>query len=1035
MNKLIDFFARQHTFVNLITIFILLIGVLSALQIQRESFPQIDFDFITISTSYPSASPSTVEQLITTPLETRLKSINGVDKSTSISISGRSAIILKLDPSQTSNLIAKQEVEDAIGNFPEKPEGAFDPFVSEASSRYTRVLRIALSGNTDLNNIKETAKNLGHKLETSKGIAKVDYTGLPSNEIKIEARPSDLKKYNLNILEIINALKTAKFDVPAGSFKTNGTEAKEFMIRTVSSLNNIKDIESIVLRSNIREDFITIKDVANVYSTLKTEDILYKTNNNPSINMTIYAQRNADSIRLVDKIRTMLDEYKKTMPKDINMRIYSDSSKYVRQRLSTLSNNLLLGLVLVLAILTFMLPFKMAIIAALGVPFSFLATITVFELTGTTLNLLSMMGLIIVVGMLVDDAIVVTENSQRLLEKGLSPREAAIKGAQQVWAPIMTSTLTTLAAFIPMMFIPGMFGKFTWFIPLGVIIALIFSLFECLFILPSHIADWFKPKTYKEKKYSFNNLWNNYLSPNYLKFVSLGIRFRYIVITATVIFAAASFWFAFNKMPLSMFPGSSSNQFSIFIETAVDSPLEKTAAITEKIEESVSKYTINNLDAMTSSIGKQSASSHGSTRNNRGSQYAQINVNLKEELTEGVSVKNIMNQIKKEIKPLITENKITFSRGRRGPTTSKAVNIEIVGESYTDLKKASLSIQNVLSKIKGVRDIEDSMIKGKKEIIVKLDEKRLALSSLTKPEVSETIRAFFDGVVANTIQRLDEEIDIRVTVPEKYKVSMSSLSGLYVTNRRGQPIPLSSIASLTKQSTIGSLQHINGLRTLTVQAEIDRNITTPKETNEALLKAISPIKSSFPKLMFNFSGEEQERKESFASLSKILIIAIFAILMLMILQFNSLLQPLSILLMIPLGFSFVIWIFYIHNMKISFLALIGMIALAGIIVNNAIILIDFINTERKRSINLKDSILMATKYRLRAIFLTTITTAVGVLPTAYGVGGSDRFVVPIAISLGWGVLSGAFLSTFILPSFIAITDDFKAIKTKLKRSI
>ena len=1024
MNKLIEYFAKQHTFVNLLTAFVLIAGIYSTLKIRRESFPNISFDMITITTLYPNASAESVESLITTPLESDLLEIEGVKEITSVSVESRSVIILKLDPDQVEVEEAEADVQDVVDKFRDLPEAAEDPLVSATENKSSPLIEISLFSNLPLEKLRENAKRIKRKLERLDGVASINYKGLPKYEIKVEALPEKIRQYKVGLTEIVNALRSANIDIPAGNitFDEDGKK-REFVLKTQVEAEDVESIENVILRSTITEKFIRIKDVAKVSYGFADQDVKYRTNGESGINLVILKQISADSIRLVDNIKKTMLSIKADLPEQIQYSFLNDRSKNVRRRVSVLSNNLVVGLVLVLLILSIMLPIRVALVAAVGIPFSFLATIMIFDYGDVSLNLISMMGLIIVLGMLVDDAVVVTENAQRKLDEGLDPEAAAIEGTQQIWKPVVSSIATTLAAFVPLMMMSGIFAKFIQYLPVGVAIALIVSLFECFFILPSHISSWVSKPKPRESKFTIVYLWNTYAVPSYVACIRICMKLRYLIAVIIVALVGFSINFAIKEMDFVFFPGTQAKNFTIKYELPIGTLLTANEQTVAAIENIVMDVCGEDLADFVTQIGSKQFGSRSTARNTIGAHYGQVKVYLAEDKELSQPVDTMVSQIRDRAKLIEGIDKFDINKGRSGPPVGKAVSIKIFAEDYNKVNEAVTAIKQELESVEGVISVSDSNTPGKEEIVVRLDDQALSLASLSKLDVANAVRATYDGIVVDNIQQFDEEIDIRVTLSEDKKGGLESLGNTLIPNQRGRLIRLKSVAKFERNTSLGSLEHIDAYRSIKVEAEVDESILTSKKANEIMRERLKVIKKQIPGLSFKFGGEEQDRRESFASLRNTFAIALIVIVLILMLQFNNVYQLLIIALVVPLGLLSVIWTFYFHGMPLSFLGVIGMIALAGVIVNNAIVFMDFVNKERKMDNTKVQSIINAAKSRLRPIFLTTVTTTAGILPTAYGLGGIDRFVVPIALALGWGMFFGSFLTTIILPVILHIFDD------------
>lgn len=1020
MKELIKYFAKQSTLVNIITVFVFIFGTYSIFKIKREAFPNIDFDIVQILTTYPGASPDTVEKLITNPLEQAVLEVEGIKKINSISTESTSLIFLTLDPDVTNSLKAKQDVKDITDSWRDLPDSANDPIVTNLETKKRPVITIALAGDVDEVTLRKAAKKLEHPLEKLGDVAHVDFEGVRDFEIQVEANLRSLKKYDVSLDELVTALSVNNVNIPGGTIEAVKGQS-EMIVRTVGEFEDVDDIKKTIVRANALGKPIYVEDVAEVTLGFEKQRTITRVNGKRSIGVTVVKKESGDIIRLVKQVKDYIEnDYKTNLSSDISVSYLNDQSFFVKRRLKVLSSNLAVGLILVLVILSLILPVRIAFITAFGIPFAFLFAIGLMYIGGFSINLISMMGLIIVVGMLVDDAVVVTENAQRAMEEGLDPLEAATTGTGQIWAPVTASVTTTIMAFAPLLFMSGIFGKFVGSIPVGVIIALCVSLFECFFILPNHIGHWIKKREGKQSKGIFANFWDQKILPFYSNLLSMLLRFRYIVMLALLALFVATGALFKTQMKFILFPPGAIDTFSINLEGVVATPLNETSDLLKPIEQKILKLDKSELDDMKTTVGRQS---NGDGRSASGGHYAQINVYLTPEIGRNRSTADIIKELKEEIGTPSGFSKIAFRQRAGGPPVGKGLSIGVRGESYKEINQAAAEIKDIVSAYEGVSDVEDSFKPGKDEIHVTVNGALAAASGLSLAQIGRTVRAAYEGLVATSIKKLSEEIEIRVRLPQEQRKDASALSKLEIPNQRGQRIPLSRIATFEKKSSLAAYEHEGNERQILVEGEVDNEITSSQIINKRAKKDLEAIEKKYPDLTFFFGGENQDTKESIQSLFTTFGFAFFGIFLLLILLFKNIIQPILITMTIPIGIASVIWAFFFHGLPLSFLGSIGIIALAGVIVNNSIVLTDFVNSEREKGVKGKKSILNASRTRLRPIFLTTLTTVAGILPTAYGWGGSDPFVVPIAIALGWGLAFGSVLVTIIYPVLFSISDD------------
>lgn len=1035
MRYLIDFFIKNGLFANLLTIILIGLGIYSVFTIKKEAFPNVAFDYVSVTTTFTGASPEEVEKLITNPIEQEIKEVDGIKKLTSFSIEGRSSISIQMDSDQSSGKQGKSDIQEIIDRITNLPENADEPLVVEIETKRQPVVEIALSGAKNNLELRKIAKKLEDMLENIPGVANVVLGNEREVEVHIEANPNKLKAHSLSLDDLIAALKVQNVSIPGGSIESSKLGEAEKIIRTKGDFNHIKDVKETVIRANDLGEPITIADVAKLSYQLEKATILDKANGRESMRLTVLKKESGDIIDVVNGVKSILrGPFTEKYGKQIKYSLFDDKSYYVKRRLGVLTNNLAIGLLLVLLILALILKPSIAAIVALGIPLSFLGCIFIFSLMGISLNLLTLMGLIIVVGMLVDDAIVVTDNVVRRMEEGEDFNSAAVNGTYEIWWPVTASVFTTIAAFGALVFMTGIFGKFVKNIPYGVIIALLISLFECFFILPYHLSHWISKKAlFKESGEIKLGIWEKYAIPMYEPVVKWCVNKRYIVACgATILLLVTSF--AAYKMKKILFPPEGVEIFMIKADAPTGSTLRNTSEAIVPIEEALSKLPESELDTYTATIGLQRKDPNDPTTK-RGSQYAIIKVFLTPENTRDRTALEIINQLKDDVGEVSALKSLSFERINPGPPVGKPISIGVRGDNYKDILEGTEYLKDYLKNIDGVTDIKDSYTVGKKELNVHIKKAEAASAGLSAAKIGTTVRAAFEGIVATSIKKLDEEINIRVLLPEKYRKQSASLEDLRIPNSRGQLIHLKNVASIVEGQGVSHYEHQNRKRQVKVVAEVDVKKATSVAVNAEIEKLIPDWQRKFPNISFHFGGENEDTVESFQSLMRAAVIAALLVLLLLVLLFKSLIQSFLVLITIPLGFIAVIWTFIFHGYPFTFMGGLGMVALFGVIVNNAIVFIDFINKNRERGLSNNESIIKTALSRARPIFLTTITSVFGILPTAYGIGGLDKFVVPIALALGWGLFIGSILTSLILPASVAIVDDFGILINKCKCKI
>ncbi len=1029
--KIIEFSVKHSLFVNLLSALIIIAGVISMFQLRREAFPEVSFDIVTVETMYSGASAEEVEKLVTAPLEKELKNVDDVDELSSSSREGYSLIALELNPDLNENDVMKvvDDIQKAVDRVTDLPEGVEDkPLVTEITSNDMPAIKLALSGNLPEAQLRDLADKLEDRIENIEGVSSIRKTGWRDEEYWVEPDINKLKTFHVSIEEIMQALSKKNVTIPAGKLRLDG---QEFIVKTTGEFVAKEDIENVIIRANDLGNWLRVKDLANVRHTFEEESIIHKTMGTRSITLIVLKREKGDAIKMVAQIKDEIKDFTKSVPKELKISTPYDLSYYIERRLNVLRNNGAIAIVLVVAVLFLFLHPMAALFTSLGIPIAMLATFWYMNSVGMSINMISMFGLIIVLGMVVDDGIIISENVYRYFENGMPAKEAAIKGANEVMAPVFATIMTTFAAFSPLLFMSGLIGKFVKQIPLVVIIALSASVIEAFVILPSHLADFVKAnKDNKENRVSkIGKTIFNKVSRLYNKVLNKALNHRYKFAATILIIFITSMVYAKLFMPFLLFGSKGVEQFHIRAEAKPGTSLYRMEELLRPVEEFVGNMPREYLDSYETLIGSISEERGFDPNAKQASNVAQIEVYLSPAQGRRVSAKQIMDDMRGDlvkIKDKLPElEKLYFKEFKDGPPTGKAVDLRVRGEDFQILKTIAEEVKEYLSSLKGIKDIDDSYDTGKRELRVIIDEEKSTMAFLTVGEVATSLRNAFEGGMATEITRskAEEKIKVLVRLPQKQRDTMDVFNNLVIVNKYGNLVPLKSIATIEDSWGLTSIEHYEGERIIGVSASVNNKQMTSKKANGLLKYKFKDISDRYPGYSIKYVGEEQDNVESMRSLVQAFAVAFLLIFLILATIFNSLIQPFVVMLTIPFGLVGVIFALSVHNEPVSFLAIMGIIGLAGVVVNDSIVFVDFINKLRKQGIDRRDSIVQAGLLRLRPVMLTTITTVFGLSTVAYGIGGSDPFLRPMALSISWGLLFGTVLTLVIMPCIYAIIDD------------
>ncbi|MBI4369734.1 MAG: efflux RND transporter permease subunit [Elusimicrobia bacterium] len=1012
---MINFFLNRRVLTNLLSLLVIGVGLWQFAHVRRDAFPEITFDIVSITTLYPGASPEEVERLVTKPVEERLKKVNNIDRVESYSIEGRSMIVIRLQDGLAARHISRAvtDIQQAIAQVKDLPDESTEPIVEEMTSDRP-LITLSVAGGGDFAR-DAFAERLKDQIESLAGVSGIDLEGDRPKEIWVETDPHQLMRYKLTVGEIAQTLNAENINLSAGSIETG---AQELLVRTVGALQTADDVAHVILRGNDSGGFVRVKDVARVKETFAESKVLARAGGQSAINLKIRKNRQGDTIRLADKIKAFKTEVEpEALAQGMELILSEDISFFVRRRLNVMKSNLIQGGFLILLALFLFLDWRLAMVAAIGVPISFAAVFALAVPFGFTINLLTLLAFIIVLGMLDDDSVVVAENIYRHLEMGETPLKAAVEGTREVILPVVGSMAATGAAFIPFALVKGIMGKFLFMIPVVVILCFIASLLEAFFILPAHVVDILPfGRPVGENK---DSLWYAALIRHYRNALRWCVRHRYFFVLLAAITLAATVGIARMRLKIVMFPPGHIDQFFVQIETPEGSSLKATGLAVQEAEQIILRLPSSQLEALTATVGQT-----GYEETVRlGTQYGQLHVFLTPEDTRHRPTKDILRELRGQLEKIPNLAKLTVEEMRYGPPVGRAVQARIRGDDINILKKIAAQMKSALAAMPGTVDIKDNAEGGKTELRIRPNAAEAAYAGVSNAQVARHILYAFEGGEATKIRRATEEVVVKVKLAPEFRRRGDSVEGLLVLNNRGQQINLGPLVRLERRQSAPFIEHFNYKRTIEVTADVDNDNLTSYEANTQLAKFFADIPKRYPGYEIIYGGEEERTRESLESLRRGFLVAIFLNIIILATLFNSYIQPFIILLTIPIGLVGVAWALILHGKPASFMALLGAVAMTGVVVNNAIVLVDFINTKRKKDENIEDAVIEAGATRLRPIMASSITTLLGLFPTAYGIGGYEPFVAPICLTLAWGLALAMPMTLFVIPMATLIAND------------
>ena len=1023
MRNLIAFFVKRGVLVNLTSIILLTGGIYAAMSMQREAFPSINFDIIAVSGAYPGAAPREVERLMLAPIEQELKGVDGINVIRSTAYSGTMQMTIEVDPNFKDRSRLVSDIQQAINRADLPADLPADPVIMEVKSEQAPVLTFSISGNFQPLELKHLSSAIEDDVRNIGGVANVFVQGDLKEEIRIVPDPVKMRRNRVSVNDIIALVKGWNINAPGGRLKAPDGQS---IIRITGEFSSATDAGNLVLRANEQGQSLYLKDVAKVTETLERPYKYVGAKGEPAITMIVVKKGDADIINLVDRVRAYLATIPKNYGAGVHVSAYNDLSTITRLRLGVLTNNGMIGLALVLVLLMLFLRPAVALTTAWGLPIIFFSGIAVLYLTGITLNLLVMFGFIMVLGLMVDDAIIIGENATYHMEKGLSPEEAAIEGTYELIGPVTATVLTTIVAFLPLMFMDGIIGKFIASIPVVVVVLLTFSWFEAIFILPNHIRDVANANKHPKERMLF--IW---ITNIYTWLLEKAVKLRYLTILITIAGLLGSFALA-STMKFQLFPSGAESTFYLRVNMATGTTLEEMRSALKSLDVEVRKRIDPTLLETTTMIAGENSADQREALKQIGDRFGFERVILTPFTERSVKAYDVMGRLEKEIPPLFPNMEISFAMERSGPPVGRALQVELTDADEATMTRVATRLIAMLDNIKGVYAVESDLEPGDPEIRIVMDRSLAAYAGIDLATASTHIRAAFDGLRVSTIKRGKEEIDVTIRYPDRAQHDINTLMNLEIPNKTGGLVPLHRIAHLVHKAGTSSIRHKDGRRIINVSAEVNQKDITSKEVNALIKKRSSEwLGDDAGKIRVNYGGEEEKTQESVRGLVFSFVFALLGIFAILAVQFNRIGYPILVMLAIPFGIIGIIVGFFLHGAPISFMAMMGFVALTGVVVNASLVMAVFIQRQILDGVPWRQAILESGRRRLRAVLLTAITTVVGLLPTAYGWGGFDPFVAPMALALSWGLMFSTVITLFSIPAALGIALDCKYMMLRL----
>jgi CzcA family heavy metal efflux pump len=1028
---------RQATVLALLVV-IVIAGIYCYATLPRESFPDITIPYVFVTTNYEGVAPEDMEQLITIPIERKLKGIDNVEEIRSTSAEGLSTVAIKFLP--------KVDLDDAVQKVRDKVDQAKndlpadladDPVIQEVNFSDMPVIRVVLSGPFSLRRLQNLAEDLQDQIESITGVLEARISGGLEREIHVEFDLDRVGAYNVPFSSIVNSVTRSNVNMPGGSMDIG--EGK-YLVRVPEDFKHPSEIFSIV--AFVRDGKpVYLRDVASIDDSFKDPLTRSRINEVKSVTIGVSKRSGENIVRVTDEVKQIVDELRPQLPQTLKIDLTADMSNDVRLMVADLENNIISGLILVLWVIFLFIGGQSAIFVALAIPYSMFITFALLTGFDVTLNMVVLFSLILALGMLVDNGIVIVENIYRHMQQGKTRQDAARVGTDQVAWPVITSTLTTLGAFSPMMFWPGIMGEFMGYLPMTLIMALSASLFVALIINPVLSARYQRIKPVKPQK---NNphpkepIFKRF----YLFLLKWCLRHRWmVVLSGFVMLIAAITAFSMFGKGTEFFPETEPKRAYVNIKAPEGTNLDTSDKLVAQVEKIVSEY--EDIRYVISNIGAMGGDpfSQGGT----GTHISRVVLDFKDFHDRSRPSSEIVNEVRQRILKTIKGAEVQVEKEEEGPPTGAPINIEISGEDILMLGELASAARKEIRDIPGLVDLKDNFVKGKPEIRVRVDKEKAALMGLDTYTIAYTVKAAINGVKAGVYREGKDEYDIIARLPERDRRSIENLKRITVSGPRGEPIPLTSLAEISLGSGIGSIMRLDQKRVVTISGDVSGRLANDviKDIDARLQKNIN-----WPRgYVYRFSGEQEEQAKAQAFLSKAFFACIAIILLILMTQFNSFVTPFIIITSVVLSLVGVFIGLLVTGTAFGIIMTgIGVISLAGVVVNNAIVLIDYYNQLLVKGLESFDALIRAGSVRFRPVLLTAITTILGLLPMATGVsfdfrkmafdigGESSQWWGPMAVAVIFGLGFATLLTLIVVPVLCSMVHSMKTRKMQTQKA-
>jgi len=1031
---IIQWFANNHVAANLLMAILLAGGLYTAFNIKKEIQPQVEIDVINVTVPFLGATPEDVEEGVLIKVEEAVQDIEGIKEIISTATRGMGTVSIEVEP-EYDVLDMLDQVKgrvDAISTFPENTE---KPIISRAQFQQ-QVIMVSVAGDINEITLKEYAKQIRNEIVSIPGITRADILGARPYEIGIEISEFTLQAYELTLAEVAQAVRMGSLDLPAGSIRS---ESGDIMVRTKGQAYVGRDFEDIVVRTNQDGTRLLLKDIADIKDGFVETESFSELDGKPALTIQVFSVGDQSELMIAEKVRQFVAEKNESIPSGMTLTAWADTSYYLKGRLDMMLKNMVYGAGFVFIILALFLRLKLAFWVMVGLPIAFMGTFFLMPVLDVTVNMLSLFGFILVLGIVVDDAIVIGESAYTNMRAKGHSTDTVVEGVMKVAVPATFGVLTTIAAFLPILLVTGVSGQFFAAIGWVVVLCLMFSLIESKLILPAHLAHM-KVKHYEKDTHNvfirfqrfFSEGLHHFVDGVYTPFLKKTLQRRYLTLSVFVSALILSTGLIFGGiLHFVFFPDFTADFLRVEVEMNEGTPPERTHEALRRVQEG--------LWAVDREISREhgmesGAVVHHTVSFSRSDTSGTLVTELVKEEKSVIDGQEVLRRWRDKVGNIPGAKTLGF-RGASGPGGGPSISITLMGSNIDQVARAASDLEQRIRQYEGVYDVRNTHQRGTPEIKLNIKPEAESLG-LTLSDLARQVRAGFYGEEVQRIQRGQDEVKVMVRFPKDERDSVGYLDNMRIRTPDGGRVPFHAVAEVDFGEAPLRIQRFDRERAVRLTAEVDKeNYEPEKITNDILKNELPEVLKRYPGVSHRLSGSSQAAQDVRNDLIMGALFALFLIYALMAIPLKSYTQPLIIMSVIPFGTIGALVGHWLLGLQLSMLSFFGIIALAGVVVNDSLILVDFVNRERSLGVPLTQAVMDAASKRFRAILLTSLTTFFGLVPIVLESSLQAQIVIPMATSLAFGILFATVITLFLIPSLYLVLDDLKKVSRRLFRKV